>query len=275
MEDRVRVCQGPPRSPSPSSPVRGAWTDLPFPSPGWFQAAKALRACPLTYEHPEQAIELTGVGPMIVGMLVTRLRKHCEQTGEVFPERGKSFSSYRSSHLLVTYLSSPSLPRSWQQAQVARRKRAGRGGCSARGCQAHSAQWRRGGGLEDSSATICSVRLRCTCEEGQGAGEAARVSSTPFAAIRHRRIRPPPCQLTWRPSLHLLTRQVRPQGTLRCIRHPPRAVRQFFVRRAGALDAQGGAYPARDAALGGTVRQGHDFCGRWCSVQCGIPHCLG
>lgn len=53
------------------------------------QAAKALRACPIRFQHPEQAIELTGVGPAVVGLITKRLKKHCDQTGETMPERGK------------------------------------------------------------------------------------------------------------------------------------------------------------------------------------------
>jgi crossover junction endonuclease MUS81 len=53
------------------------------------QAAKALRACPIPFQHPEQAIELTGVGPTVVGLILKRLKKHCQDTGEVMPDRSK------------------------------------------------------------------------------------------------------------------------------------------------------------------------------------------
>lgn len=55
------------------------------------QAAKALKSCPVAYQHPEQTVELVGVGPGIISFLVKKLEKHCRQSGQAMPERGQLY----------------------------------------------------------------------------------------------------------------------------------------------------------------------------------------
>lgn len=51
------------------------------------KAAGSLKACPIIYVHPRQAIELQGVGESTVKYLIKRLHTYCDANGEVFPER--------------------------------------------------------------------------------------------------------------------------------------------------------------------------------------------
>ena len=44
--------------------------------------------CPTPFHHPEEAIVLQNVGPKTIALIVKRLRAHCDEEGEDFPERG-------------------------------------------------------------------------------------------------------------------------------------------------------------------------------------------
>lgn len=49
------------------------------------QAARSLKACPITYTHPNEATALEGIGPGITGRLTRVLQKYCDDHGEEMP----------------------------------------------------------------------------------------------------------------------------------------------------------------------------------------------
>jgi crossover junction endonuclease MUS81 len=49
------------------------------------KGCRSLAACPVAYERPRDLVQLQGIGPKTVGMLETRLKAHCEETGGVYP----------------------------------------------------------------------------------------------------------------------------------------------------------------------------------------------
>lgn len=59
------------------------------------QAAHSLRSCPITFRHPEQALQLNGVGPKIVAHLVKKVKEQCDSQGLPMPDRGEVSQSCR------------------------------------------------------------------------------------------------------------------------------------------------------------------------------------
>ncbi|KAH8884551.1 endonuclease [Thozetella sp. PMI_491] len=49
-------------------------------------AYDALKACPLTFDHPSQLQQLKGFGPKLCQRLTDQLKKHCEENGLPMPE---------------------------------------------------------------------------------------------------------------------------------------------------------------------------------------------
>lgn len=49
-------------------------------------AYESLKACPITFEHPQQLTQLKGFGDKLTGRLTDALKKHCEQNGLPMPE---------------------------------------------------------------------------------------------------------------------------------------------------------------------------------------------
>ncbi|KAK4451582.1 ERCC4 domain-containing protein [Podospora aff. communis PSN243] len=49
-------------------------------------AYDALKACPITYQHPAELQKLRGFGPTICGRLAEKLKKHCEENGLPMPK---------------------------------------------------------------------------------------------------------------------------------------------------------------------------------------------
>lgn len=54
------------------------------------KAARSLEKCPITFTHPDEAVQLVDVGAGVIKIIMGKLKDHCEQTGEPFPERGPS-----------------------------------------------------------------------------------------------------------------------------------------------------------------------------------------
>ncbi|BGP31606.1 Crossover junction endonuclease mus81 [Rhodotorula toruloides] len=51
------------------------------------RAANALRSCPIPFSHPDDALQLVGVGPKIVQYLVGKVKAKCEKEGLPVPDR--------------------------------------------------------------------------------------------------------------------------------------------------------------------------------------------
>ncbi|GAA5880976.1 hypothetical protein JCM3774_001493 [Rhodotorula dairenensis] len=51
------------------------------------KAAHSLRSCPITFRHPEQALQLNGIGPKIVDHLVKKVKEQCDEQGIPMPDR--------------------------------------------------------------------------------------------------------------------------------------------------------------------------------------------
>ncbi|GAA5982197.1 hypothetical protein JCM10908_004779 [Rhodotorula pacifica] len=51
------------------------------------KAAHSLKSCPITFRHPEQALQLNGIGPKIVDYLVKKLKAQCDSQGIPMPDR--------------------------------------------------------------------------------------------------------------------------------------------------------------------------------------------
>ncbi|GAA5993016.1 hypothetical protein JCM11641_007925 [Rhodosporidiobolus odoratus] len=60
------------------------------------KAANSLRCCPIPFTHPDEALQLTGVGPKVVAHLTKRLKEQCEHDGTEMPDRAPSPSKPRS-----------------------------------------------------------------------------------------------------------------------------------------------------------------------------------
>ncbi|CEQ40326.1 SPOSA6832_01952, partial [Sporobolomyces salmonicolor] len=54
------------------------------------QAARSLRECPVSFTHPDQALQLSGVGPKIVKYITDKLREKCEKEGLPMPDPAPS-----------------------------------------------------------------------------------------------------------------------------------------------------------------------------------------
>ncbi|GAA5876587.1 hypothetical protein JCM1840_000818 [Sporobolomyces johnsonii] len=54
------------------------------------KAARSLRECPVSFAHPDQALQLSGVGPKIVKYITDKLREKCEKEGLPMPDRAPS-----------------------------------------------------------------------------------------------------------------------------------------------------------------------------------------
>lgn len=54
-----------------------------------YQAIASLKACPITYAHPSDAIALIGIGPAIIKFLMKKLAAYCEENGLDMPNEGK------------------------------------------------------------------------------------------------------------------------------------------------------------------------------------------
>ena len=53
------------------------------------KAYESMKACPLTFSHPSEAIQLDGIGPKICDRLTEKLKAHCEANGLPAPKRAK------------------------------------------------------------------------------------------------------------------------------------------------------------------------------------------
>ncbi|KAL6718781.1 Crossover junction endonuclease mus81 [Lecanora helva] len=53
------------------------------------RAYESMKACPLTFSHPSEAIQLDGIGPKICDRLTERLKEHCEANGLPPPKKPK------------------------------------------------------------------------------------------------------------------------------------------------------------------------------------------
>ncbi|GAA5941798.1 hypothetical protein JCM3775_000108 [Rhodotorula graminis] len=51
------------------------------------RAASSLHSCPIPFAHPEDALQLKGVGPKIVDFLVGKMRDKCDKEGLPMPDR--------------------------------------------------------------------------------------------------------------------------------------------------------------------------------------------
>ncbi|KAI0017244.1 hypothetical protein F4780DRAFT_613718 [Xylariomycetidae sp. FL0641] len=51
------------------------------------KAYNALKACPVTFQHPSQLQQLKGFGPKLTERLTEKLQKHCQQNGLPMPKR--------------------------------------------------------------------------------------------------------------------------------------------------------------------------------------------
>ncbi|KAL1411098.1 Crossover junction endonuclease mus81 [Vanrija albida] len=49
------------------------------------KACRSLAACPVPYDRPRELAQLQGIGPKTVALLEARLKKHCEETGALYP----------------------------------------------------------------------------------------------------------------------------------------------------------------------------------------------
>ncbi|KAL9102359.1 MAG: hypothetical protein Q9163_002481 [Psora crenata] len=56
------------------------------------RAYESMKACPLAFSHPSEAIQLDGIGPKICDRLTEKLKEHCEANGLPVPKepRGKA-----------------------------------------------------------------------------------------------------------------------------------------------------------------------------------------
>ena len=50
------------------------------------KAYDSLKACPLKFQHPSEAKQLTGFGDKLCSRLTEKLKEHCEETGEPMPQ---------------------------------------------------------------------------------------------------------------------------------------------------------------------------------------------
>ncbi|KAJ8113054.1 hypothetical protein ONZ43_g5241 [Nemania bipapillata] len=54
-------------------------------------AYNALKACPITFNHPSQLQQLKGFGPKLCDRLTERLQKHCQENGLPMPKRPRQW----------------------------------------------------------------------------------------------------------------------------------------------------------------------------------------
>ncbi|GAA5940091.1 Mus81p [Sporobolomyces koalae] len=54
------------------------------------KAAWSLKSCPITFTHPDQALQLDGVGPKVVAHIKRQLEKQCQARGIPVPDLGPS-----------------------------------------------------------------------------------------------------------------------------------------------------------------------------------------
>ncbi|GAA5905022.1 hypothetical protein JCM6882_002420 [Rhodosporidiobolus microsporus] len=54
------------------------------------KAVNSLRACPITFSHPDETVQLNGIGPKIVAYLTKKLQEKCEREGLEMPNRAPS-----------------------------------------------------------------------------------------------------------------------------------------------------------------------------------------
>lgn len=45
-----------------------------------------MKACPLAFEHPSQAQQLSGLGPKLCDRLTEKLKAHCQENGLPMPQ---------------------------------------------------------------------------------------------------------------------------------------------------------------------------------------------
>jgi len=84
------------RRPTSGCVARSLALALSHSCPGWLttllrpQAASSLHSCPIPFAHPDDALQLKGVGPKIVDFLVGKMRDKCEKEGLPMPDRSAS-----------------------------------------------------------------------------------------------------------------------------------------------------------------------------------------
>ncbi|GAA6051800.1 hypothetical protein JCM3770_004979 [Rhodotorula araucariae] len=64
-------------------------------SQAYKRAAASLYSCPLPFAHPDEALQLKGVGPKIVQYLISKIRDQCDKDGLPMPDRVPSPSRPR------------------------------------------------------------------------------------------------------------------------------------------------------------------------------------
>jgi crossover junction endonuclease MUS81 len=45
-----------------------------------------MKACPLIFQHPSEALQLNGLGPKLCQRLTDKLKDHCAENGLPMPE---------------------------------------------------------------------------------------------------------------------------------------------------------------------------------------------
>ncbi|KAL9630225.1 MAG: hypothetical protein Q9164_006530 [Protoblastenia rupestris] len=53
------------------------------------RAYDSMKACPLTFSHPSEAVQLDGIGPKICDRLTEKLKEHCEANGLPAPKKSR------------------------------------------------------------------------------------------------------------------------------------------------------------------------------------------
>lgn len=53
------------------------------------KAYQSMTACPITFRHPSEAQQLTGLGPKLCDRLADKLKQHCEENGLPMPKKSR------------------------------------------------------------------------------------------------------------------------------------------------------------------------------------------
>lgn len=82
------------------------------------KAYQSMIACPITFKHPSEAQQLSGLGPKLCDRLADKLKEHCEENGLPMPKKGRSRN--RTSEAL---LSDAATPAELEHSSPVRKKR--------------------------------------------------------------------------------------------------------------------------------------------------------
>ncbi|KAL2852719.1 ERCC4 domain-containing protein [Aspergillus pseudodeflectus] len=61
------------------------------------KAYESMKACPLIFQHPSEALQLNGIGPKLCQRLTDKLKDHCAENGLPMPEDPRTVKSKRTS----------------------------------------------------------------------------------------------------------------------------------------------------------------------------------